>query len=737
MTNKKYFILVLFNLILSSSSFAQLKKDITLEDLWIKGVFQPEYPSGFNWMKNDLYYTNLEPGENAMLTGRPKLTIIKKYDVVKNEAVETIVDLSNIKPEGEENTIDIENYSFSPDERKVLVETETDRIYRRSSKSRYYLYDLSTKKLRSLSSGKQSYADFSPDGMKVAFVRENNLFYIDLPSGKEIQVTSDGINNEVINGSTDWVYEEEFEFTKAFFWSPDGSKLAFYRFNEKEVKEYNMQLWTGLYPEDYRFKYPKAGEKNSEIKIKLYDIATSSTKEIDLGNDKDIYIPRIKWADKDRLSILRMNRHQNFLEIILAGFSSTSTQTIYSEKNDAYIEINDDLTFLKDGAHFVLTSEKDGYRHIYKYDMKGNIVAQLTKGNWEVDKFLGVDESKGIVYYTSSEVSPLERHLYRTDLTGKSTKKLSRKKGTHEIEMSSSFRFYLDNHSTANSPNVSSLHESSGKELKVLSGNAELKNKISEYKISPVEFFDFTIEDGTKLNAYMIKPLDFDPSKKYPVFITIYGGPGSQSVTDGWSGTNYFWFQMLAQKGYLVVSVDNRGTGGRGAAFKKITQFKLGQYETQDMISTSKYLGELKYVDKSRIGIFGWSFGGYLSSLAITVGTDYFKAAIAVAPVISWRFYDTIYTERFLGLPSENATGYDNNSPISHANKLKGKYLLIHGTADDNVHFQNSIAMQDALIKANKQFDSFFYPNKNHGIYGGITRYHLYNMMSDFIIKNL
>jgi dipeptidyl-peptidase 4 len=733
---KKYPVLILLFCLLLSSTFAQFKKDISLEDIWMKGVFQPQYPEHFNWMNNDLYFTTLEQGGSA-LTGSGKFNVIKKYDVIKKEAVETLMDLSEVNPEGEKESIDIEDYSFSPDERKVLLATETDRIYRRSSASKYYVYDFTSKNLRSLSSGKQSYPDFSPDGNKVAFVRDNNLFYIDLVSGKETAVTSDGATNEIINGSTDWVYEEEFEFTKAFFWSPDGSKLAFYRFNEKEVKEYNMQLWTGLYPEDYRFKYPKAGEKNSEVKIKIYDLTGSSTKDVELGKETDIYIPRIKWANKESLSILRMNRHQNLLEILFAGYASTGVKVIYSEKNDAYIEINDDLTFLNDGKHFILTSEKSGYRHIYKYDLNGTLVAQITKGSWEVDKFLGVDEDKGFLYYTSAEVSPLERQLYRTDLSGKTTKRLSEKKGTHEIEMSKKFRFYVDNYSTANLPNIFSLHESSGKELRLLTDNKASVSKMSEYKINPVEFFEFSIEDGTKLNGYMIKPVDFDPAKKYPVFMTVYGGPGSQSVTDGWMGINYFWFQMLAQKGYLVVSVDNRGTGGRGAAFKKITQFKLGQYEAEDQISTAKYLGGLKYVDKSRIGIFGWSFGGYLSSLAITVGSDYFKAAVAVAPVISWRFYDTIYTERFLGLPSENPSGYDNNSPLIHAGKLKGRYLVIHGTADDNVHFQNTVAMQEALIKANKQFDSFFYPNKNHGIYGGITRYHLYKLMSDFLIKNL
>jgi dipeptidyl-peptidase 4 len=716
--------IVIIVLLQFSNLSAQNRKDISLEDIWQKGTFRPEYFEGFNWMKDDHYFTRLDYTNGDI----PELI---KYDVINAEPVETLLKNSDLIYNG--TPIAIEDYSFSPDEKKILISENIEHIYRRSKKGIYYVYDIASKKITLLSIGSLSNVSFSPDSRMAAFMRNNNLFYVDLVTMKETIITNDGLFNMIINGSTDWVYEEEFEFTKAYFWSPDSRKIAYYRFDESQVKEYNMQLWTGLYPEDYRFKYPKAGEKNSEISIKIYDLASASIKDIDTGKEGDIYIPRVKWSEDNRLAVFKMNRYQNELNILLVSDNAAEIKTIYTEKNKTYIEINDDLTFLKDKKHFLISSERDGFRHLYKYDLSGKLIAQITKGNWEVSKFLGADEGKGLVYFTSAEISPLERYLYSIDLDGKSKKKLSDEKGTHEVEMSAAFHYYLDNFSNANTPTTTSLLEASGKKIKALTGNEDLKNRISGFKISKVEFFQFNTPDKVSLNGWMIKPPGFDESKKYPVMLTVYGGPGSQSVTDEWEGMNYFWFQMLAQKGYVIVSIDNRGTGGRGADFKKITQNQLGKFETQDMVNTAVYLGGLPYIDKSRIGIFGWSFGGYMASLAITVGAEYFKAAIAVAPVISWRFYDTIYTERFLGLPSENAAGYDENSPLSHAAKLRGNYLLIHGTSDDNVHIQNSMAMQEALIKANKQFDVFYYPNKNHGIYGGITRYHLYKMMTNFI----
>jgi dipeptidyl-peptidase-4 len=718
--------LVIIILLQFSNLYAQNKKDISLEDIWQKGAFRPEYFEGFNWMKDDRYFTKLDYSKGEI----PEMI---KFNVINAAPVDTLLKNSDLNFNG--SSIAIDDYTFSPDEKKILISEGVQPIYRRSSKGTYYVYDLSSKKIIRLAEGELSNVSFSPDSRMAAFTRNNNMFYVDLSNMKETAITNDGIFNKIINGSTDWVYEEEFEFTRAYFWSPDSKKIAYYRFDESEVKEYNMQLWTGLYPKDYRFKYPKAGEKNSVISVNIFDLASAAIKPVDLGKETDVYIPRMKWSEDNRLAVFKMNRYQNELDILLV--SDTDIKTIYTEKNKTYIEINDDLTFLKDKKHFLITSERDGFRHLYKYDLTGKQVAQITRGSWELSKFLGVDEIKGLAYFTSAETSPLERNLYSIKLDGKSKKQLSNEKGTHEVGMSTAFNYYLDNFSDANTPTVTSLREASGKLIKELVNNADLKKRIAEYKISKVEFFQFNTPDIISLNGWMIKPAGFDPQKKYPVLLTVYGGPGSQSVTDEWEGMNYFWYQMLAQKGYVIVSIDNRGTGGRGADFKKVTQNQLGKIETQDMINTAVYLSSLPYIDKSRIGIFGWSFGGYMSSLAITLGADYFKAAIAVAPVISWRFYDTIYTERFLGLPSENAAGYDENSPLSHAAKLKGNYLLVHGMADDNVHVQNSIAMQEALVKANKQFDIFYYANKNHSIYGGFTRYHLYKMMTGFIEEKL
>lgn len=713
--------ILLFNCLFFFSliSFAQEKKSINIEDIWASGTFRSQYMPGFNWMSDDQSYSALANNQ------------IVRFKISDQQPAETIFK--------NQDNLEIDDYEFNETENKLLIATDTEPIYRHSFVATYYVYDRKTDQLKKLFPEKISYPTFSPDGQKVAFVSGNNLYYVDLTNFKATQITDDGKKNFIINGSTDWVYEEEFSFTKGFSWSPDSKKIAYYKFDESEVKEYNLQLWNDLYPTDYRYKYPKAGEKNSEVSIHTYFLDSGKKITLNTGEEKDQYIPRMQWTrHNDVVSIQRLNRLQNKFELLHANVISGEVKAVYKESNNTYVEINDDLTYLKDGNHFILTSEKSGFKHIYRFDMNGKPVNQITKGNWEVAEFLGADEKSGLVYYTSTEVSPLERHLYSIGLDGKKKKRLTEKKGTHEISISPGFTYFVDAYSTLNTPPQISLHRSlNGKLEKVFVSNEDLKNTMNEYNISPAEFFKFTTPDKVSLSGFMIKPLNFDPSKKYPVLVSIYGGPGHQSVTDSWQGPNYFWYQMLAQQGYIVVSVDNRGTGGRGSDFKKITQNKLGKFETEDLIHTAQYLGSLPFVDKSRLGIFGWSFGGYLSSLAMTLGADYYKAGIAVAPVISWRFYDTIYTERYLGLPQENPSGYDENSPLSHAEKLKGNYLLIHGTADDNVHVQNSYAMQDALINANKQFEVFYYPDKNHGIYGGITRYHLYKKMTDFIYSNL
>jgi dipeptidyl-peptidase-4 len=708
--------------LLTNLAYAQ-KKQITLEDVWARGTFRTKSVYGVNWTKDGQYYTSQV--ENKIV----------KYEITTGKEVATLYDGSQ----------EFDGYAFSVNEDKILLESTQEQIYRRSTRSNFYVYEIAAKKLRQINEGigTISYCTFSPDGSKVAYVRGNNLYFKDLATLTEVEITNTGKFNHIINGSTDWVYEEEFGFAQAFFWSPDSKKIAFYIFDESKVKEYNMQMWQGQkagYPNDYRFKYPKVGEDNSLVEIAIYHLDNKKVVKADIGTEKDQYIPRIKWTnDANTLSIRRLNRWQNNLDVLHADAQTGATKVILNEKSETYVDVEytDHLTYLADGKHFIFASERTGFKHLYLYDMAGKLVRPITTGEWEVTDFHGIDEKKKLVYFSSAEVSPLERHVYVIGFDGKGKKQLSTEKGSNEPNFSADFKYYLNYHETASTPLTVTLHESpSGKKLKTLEDNAKAREVWGSYQISAPEFFSFKTEDATSLNGYMIKPQNFDASKKYPVLMFVYGGPGSQTVKDE-NLQNYFWHQMLAQKGYIIVSIDNRGTGARGTKFKHSTYLQLGKYEIQDQISGAKYLGTLPFVDNARIGIWGWSYGGYMASLGITVGAEVFKTAIAVAPVTTWRFYDSIYTERYLRRPQDNASGYDDNSPINHVNKMKGNYFLIHGTGDDNVHFQNAVEMQDALIKANKQFTSFYYPNRNHGIYGGVTRLHLFKMMTDYLEKNL
>lgn len=721
------FLQIIGLLVFTNQLFAQSK--FTLADIYEKGTFRQQSVAGINWMNDGKFYTAQEGND------------LVKFDVTTGQKVETIVQGASLSP-----AIDFDDYTFSADEKKILFTTNTEPIYRRSFKANYYVYDLTTKQLKELSKGgQQSYATFSPEGSKVAFCRGNNLYVVDLQTNTEVQMTNDGKWNFTINGSTDWVYEEEFGFAQAFFWSPDGQKIAYYTFDESKVKEFNMQMWRGgkLYPDDYKFKYPKAGEANSEITISIYDLKSGKSTKVDIGTEKDIYIPRIKWTNNANvLAVLSMNRLQNKLEILHADAGTGATKAILTEESTAYLEADffDDVIYLKDGKHFIYSSEKNGFKHLYLYDIAGKMIRQITDGKWEVVNFLGIDEKQKspLLYYTSTEVSPLERQFYSIDIQGKNKKKLSAERGTNSPNLSKDFKYYILSQSNAQSPLQVTLWETQKNTIiKELKNNKELLEKYKEYGVKTREFFSFKTSEGVDLNGYMLKPANFDASKKYPVLMFVYGGPGSQNVADAWGGSRDLWHNFLTQEGYIVACVDNRGTGFRGAAFKKITYANLGKYEVQDQIESAKHLGSLPYIDKNRIGIWGWSYGGYMSSLLMTLGADYFKAGIAVAPVTNWRYYDSIYTERYLKRPQDNAVGYDSYSPVTHADKLKGAYLLVHGTGDDNVHFQNAVSMQNALIKSGKQFQSFYYPDRNHGIYGGNTTMHLYKMLTDFVLKNL
>ena len=589
-------------------------------------------------------------------------------------------------------------------------------------------------------------ATFSPDGTKVAFVRQNNLFYTDLTSGSETQITSDGKFNYIINGAPDWVYEEEFEYNKAFEWSPDGQYLAWVRFDESLVPQFSMTMFQGqepaldqnkIYPGVTTFKYPKAGEPNSVVSVHTYNLASAREKTMDIGTETDLYIPRIRFTqDPNQLVIFRLNRLQNKLELLTASVSTGKTQVLLTETNKFYLDENyfDDIKFLDDKLHFTMRSERDGYAHIYLYDMQGKMVTQVTKGNFDVTALNGCDVKNQFIYYTSAEPTPYQREVYSIKWDGTGKKKLSVNTGANTAKFSEGFRYYTITTSNIKTPSSTALYNSKGEMVRLLDDSKVLVEKLKDYKFGYREFFNFNTSEKVNLNGWMLKPVNFDPAKKYPVFMTQYSGPDSQSALDAW---DLGWEDYLAQLGYIVVCVDGRGTGGRGEAFRKITYLQLGKYETIDQIEAAKYLGSLTYVDATRIGIWGWSFGGYISASCMVKGEGVFKTGIAVAPVTNWRFYDNIYTERFMRTPQENPEGYDQNSPLNFAENFKGNFLVCHGTADDNVHVQNTLEFTERLVQANKQFEMQLYTNRNHGIYGGNTSYHLYTRMTNFILEKL
>ncbi len=720
-------------LLLCFSCVFHSQSELSNELIWQTGEFYPNTISGIESMNDGENYTSIDRFENAIE--------INQYSYKNNKKIKTIFSSKKFED------FSFNDYSFSDDEDFILLSTNVESIYRHSSKGNYYIYDVKENilsKLTDFSLGKQRLAKFSPDGTKIAFVRDNNLFYVILESMKEFQVTIDGEINNIINGATDWVYEEEFSFHKGFYWSPDSKKIAYYKFDESNVKEYQMEMYGTLYPTHYKFKYPKAGESNSIISINVYNILQERTIPFDIGLNPDIYIPRITWGkDNDNLYVVKLNRLQNQLEILAGNFSNAtpnsqgvSTKVIYEEKSDTYIDVHDNMEFISD-EEFIWTSEKNGFNHIYIINYIKQTENQLTSGKWEVTSVYGLNKKTDQLYFQAAKNHPTQREIYSMNLETKSLKCISSKLGTNEAEFSNNFKYFINTHTSANTPHYITLNKSDGKEIRVIEDNENLIKRMDNYNLFQKEFITVPNGKGLDLNAWVIKDPKLDTLKKHPLLMFVYGGPGINTVNDSWSWMNYFWFQYLAKQGFVVVSVDARGTGYRGRNFKHSTYLQLGKFETEDQIAAAKYFGKRNYIDENNIGIFGWSYGGYMSSLCITKGADVFSTAIAVAPVTNWRFYDNIYTERFMRTPQENGDNYDVNSPINHVDKLKGNYLLIHGTADDNVHFQNAIEMTTALVNANKQFDIFNYPDKNHGIYGGNTRLHLYTLMTNFLNNNL
>ena len=722
--------LTLLALVAVASSLSAQTKPITLEDIWQNGTFRVEGISNIRSMNDGEHYSVLTRSG------------IDCYSYASGEKESTILEFSSLG-----DMPAVEGYEFSADERLILLESEFEPIYRHSGVSTYYVYDREKGSARCITNGgKQRLTAFSPDGSKVAYVRDNNLFWMDLASLEEHAITSDGKMNSIIYGTTDWVYEEEFAITKGFAWSPDSKRIAYYRFDESQVPEYTMQMWGDLYPENYTYKYPKAGEDNSKVQLWMYSLDKNLSQCCASTSNEWEYIPRFQWAGNDNLAYMLMNRLQNHMLIATVQFGDeTRGRALYEEQNDTYVEVPDTWQFLSVGngksakQQMLITSERDGYRHIYLYDViTGKLIRQITSGYWEVKAVCGVDTKNNTIYYTSKESNSVNTDLYKIGFDGKKKQCLNHSGlGTYSATFSNGCKYYITVYSNANTAPVYSLFNVQGKLVKTLVDNASLQAKMKDYGTCHKQFSTFTTSGGTSLNCYTITPADFDQNKKYPVLIYVYGGPGNQQVTNSYGYSDYYWYHMLASKGYVVFCFDGRGTGGRGADFKKQTYKDLGRMECEDAIEAARWLGQQSWVDKERIGIWGWSFGGYLSSLAILKGNDVFKTAIAVAPVITWRYYDNIYTERFLALPKDNAKGYDDNSPLNFADRLKGNYLLIHGTGDDNVHVQNSMDMISALEKAGKQFEFRLYPNKNHSIYGGNTRLNLYQLMTDYILRNL
>ncbi len=699
---------------------------LTLEKIYRQHLFYPSSIESIRSMADGEHYTVFESGR-----------YIVSYDYKTGKDKKVLFDAQ--KP-GTGISGHISDYAFSNDENKLLLTSEVTRIYRHSFQARYWICDLQTGKALPLcDSGKQQLATFSPDGTKIAFVKENNLFYKNLNDQSITQITTDGRFNHIINGAPDWVYEEEFGFSQAYCWSPDSRSIAFYRFDESRVKEFDMMLYNNLYPNVSRFKYPKAGEDNSLVSILVYDIASGSTQHMDTGSETDQYIPRIKWTMlPGKLGIIRLNRLQNKVDVLIAETTTGKSTVLYTEQNKQYLSRIDDnyLIFTADGQQFLILSPRSGYYHYYLYNMQGELLGPVTQGNWEVADVLAIDHVNHILYYTSNESAVINKDVCGVHFDGSDNIRFPSRIGTNRAKISANFTWYINEWSDANNPPCYTLHNKSGKLIRTLEDNAELSQRIREHGFTKKEFMRIPVGDDLELYAYIIKPPDFDSTRQYPLFMSVYGGPESQDVVNKWD-IGLAWQQMLAQQGIVVACVDNRGTDGRGEAFRKSTYMQLGKLETEDQVNAARYFGRLSWIDENRIGIWGWSYGGYMSLLCLTRGADVFSMGISVAPVTNWRFYDNIYTERYMRKPQDNPNGYDDNSPINHAGKLKGNLLLVHGTADDNVHLQNSVEMSEQLIQENRQFQQFFYPNKNHSIYGGNTRYHLYSMITGFIFETL
>lgn len=716
-------------LLISSHSFAQ-QQHFTVEEILSNRSFYPRSLNQVKWLKDGSKFSHVKMDP---VTKRMRIFI---YDAEKK--AESVLENRSESETGNGNeSFNFGSYEWSPNGNYILF---TGVLYARTNRlgGAFYLYDVKSKTFSALAASDQVQLNptFSPDESKVAFVRDENLFVIDVKSREETQLTFDGSEN-ILNGHFDWVYEEEFGIANGIRWSEDSKKIAFWRLDQTNVPEIELAQWDSLYLNSYKMKYPKAGGNNSVIKIGVVNLNDGKTKWMDIGGEEDIYIPRMEFTkNPDLLAIQRMNRLQTESDLLLADVNTGEARVILSEKENAWISVHDDLRFLNNGKDFLWLSEKDGFQHIYLHDINGNEISQVTSGKWEVEKIVGVDEKNNTVYFVANERGPVYRDFYSVNIETKKIRRITDKSGYHDVSLSNDFNYFIDRYSNLHTPTTTSIYTIAGEfSEELIPANLSV---FESFEATKTEIVTFKTSDGVLLYGSMIKPPDFDESKKYPVLFYNYSGPGSDGIVkDKWGGMTDLWHRMFVQEGYIIFMIDNRGTGGRGKEFKHLAYKRLGYWEVNDHIEAVKYLTTLPYIDAKRIGIWGWSYGGYISALALMKASDYFKVAVSVAPVTHWKFYDSIYSERFMSLPSLNPEGYEESSVLAYTDRLKGKLLLVHGTLDDNVHFQNSVSLVDKLISENKQFSTMYYPNRDHGIYGGKTKFHLFNLMTEFIFREL
>ena len=731
----KLFIMCIMMLLATSNVSADNK--ITLKDVTGK-TFTPKYITGVDPIKGTDRYASISNDGRQII----------EYAFKTGNQTRVLFDIANTHGESIKQ---LDGYTLSPDGKRMLIQTNTHKIYRRSFTADYYIYTIQSRKLEKLSTGgPQQIPTWSPDGNQIAFVRDNNIFLVKLLyDNAESQITKDGKFNEIINGVPDWVYEEEFSTNRSLCFTADSRMLCWIKYDERKVKEYSLQLFMGshptmkaneVYPGTYTYKYPKAGEDNSIVSVWSYEIQTHKTNRLQVPLEGDGYIPRIKSTnDANRIIVFTMNRHQDVLNLYAVNPRTTLSQLLIKEQGDKYVK-EEAMEGIAIGQNSILLpSDRDGYMHLYLYNMNGSLIRKIGDGNYDITSIYGYDETTGDVYYQAAGINPHDRQIFVSHKNGK-TERLTDTNGWNKAVFSGDYKYFLNTWSNYNTPYVFTIRDNKGKVLSTPVDNKELKEKVKTYGFNDRETFSFTTSEGVKLDGWMVKPKDFDTNKKYPVILFQYSGPGSQQVIDAWNagsmGNGGAFDYYLAQQGFIVVCVDGRGTGGRGAAFEKCTYLRIGELESRDQIETALWLGKQSYIDKERIGIWGWSFGGFNTLMSMSEGRPVFKAGVAVAPPTNWRYYDTIYTERYMRTPKENGSGYATN-PIQRANALHGALLICHGMADDNVQPQNTMEYTEALIQADKNFKENIYTNRNHGIYGGNTRTHLLRQISNWFIEHL